>query len=222
LSLRLRSGRSPLATLAVLAALALPAHADDDEPAIVKMKFTERGDDLRVTTSIAQLFDSAAYEALTSGFPSTVVIRMWIYDKSSSEPIGFQLLQRRVVYDLWDDVYTVRLDGPEGRKTIEVKERSKAFTLVTGLDGVALAPLSDIPYETHHVLATVAELNPVSKETLAEVRRWLSQGTGGGLDRGGSFFGSFVSVFVNPKVAEADRVLRVRSQPFYRPTPKAR
>jgi len=51
------------------------------------------------------------------------------------------------------------------------------------------------------------------------VRRWLSQGTGGGLDRGGAFFGSFVSVFVNPKIAEADRVLRLRSQPFYRPKP---
>jgi hypothetical protein len=215
----------PVAIVVALTALAVPARADDDdddEPAIVKMKFIERGGDLTVTTSIAQLFDSAAYEALASGFPSTVVIRMWVYDRKSSEPVGFQLLQRRVVYDLWDDVYTVRLDGPAGRKTIEVKERSKAFTLLTGLDGVALAPLGDIPYETHHVLAMVAELNPVSKETQAEVRRWLSQGTGGGLDRGGSFFGSFVSVFVNPKVAEADRVLRVRSQPFYRPTPKAR
>ena len=195
--------------IAIVAALAGTSRADggddddDDEPELVKMKFSERGDNLTVTTQIAQLFDSAAYEALGSGFPSTVVIRMWVYDKKS------------------DDVYTVRLDGPGGRKTVEVKERSKAFTLLTSLDHLAIAPLTDVPYETHHVLAMVAELNPVSKETLAEVRRWLSQDTSGGLDRGGSFFGSFVSVFVNPKVAEADRVLRIRSQPFYRPTPKA-
>jgi len=70
-----------------------------------------------------------------------------------------------------------------------------------------------------YMLAMEVELNPVSKETLAEVRRWLSQGTGGGLDRGGAFFGSFVSVFVNPKIAAADRVLRIRSQPFFRPKP---
>jgi len=208
--------------IAIVAALAGTSRADggdddDDEPQIVKMKFAERGDNLTVSTSIAQLFDSAAYEALGSGFPSTVVIRMWVYDKKSENPIAFQLLQRRVVYDLWDDVYTVRLDGPGGRKTIEVKERSKAFTLLTSLDYQAVAPLTDVPYETHHVLAMVAELNPVSKETLAEVRRWLSQDTSGGLDRGGSFFGSFVSVFVNPKIPEADSVIRVRSQPFYRP-----
>jgi hypothetical protein len=62
-------------------------------------------------------------------------------------------------------------------------------------------------------------LNPVDKKTLAEVQRWLSQGTGGGLDRGGVFFGSFVSVFVHPKIADADAVVELRSQPFYRPKP---
>ena len=55
-------------------------------------------------------------------------------------------------------------------------------------------------------------------KTLTEVRRWLSQSSGG-IDRGGVFFGSFVSAFVNPKIAPADRVLRIRSQPFYRPKP---
>ena len=94
-----------------------------------------------------------------------------------------------------------------------------ALKLLTSLDEVPIARAADIPYEDHHVLAIEAELNPVSQQTLAEVRRWLTQGTGGGLDRGGSFFGSFVSVFVNPKVAAADRVIRIQSQPFYRPKP---
>ena len=80
------------------------------------------------------------------------------------------------------------------------------------------AKLADIPYDDIYYLALRADLNPVSKETLTEVRRWLSQSSGG-IDRGGVFFGSFVSAFVNPKIAPADRVLRVRSQPFYRPKP---
>jgi hypothetical protein len=83
---------------------------------------------------------------------------------------------------------------------------------------VPIAQLADLPYEDLFYLAVRADLNPVSQETMTEVRRWLSQSTGG-LDRGGLFFGSFVSVFENPKIADADRVLRVRSQPFYRATP---
>jgi hypothetical protein len=124
-----------------------------------------------------------------------------------------------VVYDIWDEVYVLRLDEPTGRRTLKVKYRAAALKELTAVDNLPVARLADLPYDSTYVLSMIVELNPVSKETLAEVRRWLSQGNGGGLDRGGAFFGSFVSVFVNPKIAEADRVLNLRSQPFFRPKP---
>jgi hypothetical protein len=202
----------------VIAANPPRAHAEDDKPELVRMQMAERGDDLTVTTKVTKLFDSAAFDALDSGFPSTVVIRTWVYPKDGSDPVAFQLIQRTVVYDIWDEEYVLRLDEPGSpRKTVRVKYKAEALNLLTALDGVPIAKLADLPVESVYLLAVVAELNPVSKETLAEVRRWLSQGTGGGLDRGGAFFGSFVSVFVNPKIADADRVLRLRSQPFFRP-----
>lgn len=213
-----------LVAFALLCLVASPALADDDDddddaPAVERMRFAERGDNLVVTANLTRLFDAGTYEKLDKGFVSTVVIRMWVYRAGSGEPVSFQLLQRRCVFDLWDEIYEVRLDGPGGRVTRKVKFRADALKLLTSLDEVPIARTADIPYEDHHVLAIEAELNPVSQQTLAEVRRWLTQGTGGGLDRGGSFFGSFVSVFVNPKVAAADRVIRIQSQPFFRPRP---
>ena len=205
----------------VLAFLAVTsiARADDDKPELHKFRFIERGQSLTITanpTPLVKLFDSAAYEALDSGFTSTVVIRIWIYPKGSTDPVAFVLLQRQVLYNLWDEVFELRIDG---RAPIKEKRQSEALKKLTALDDLPVARLATLPYEQVYMLAMQVELNPVSKETLAEVRRWLSQGTGGGLDRGGAFFGSFVSVFVNPKIPEADRVLRVRSQPFYRPKP---
>ena len=205
----------------VLAFLAVTsiARADDDKPELHKFRFIERGQNLTITanpTPLAKLFDSAAYEALDSGFTSTVVIRIWIYPKGSTDPVAFVLLQRQVLYNLWDEVFELRIDG---RAPIKEKRQSEALKKLTAVDDLPVARLASLPYEQIYLLAMQVELNPVSKETLAEVRRWLSQGTGGGLDRGGAFFGSFVSVFVNPKIPEADRVLRVRSQPFYRPKP---
>ncbi|MGE5186528.1 MAG: hypothetical protein ACM31C_30945 [Acidobacteriota bacterium] len=205
--------------LAVLALLlvALPAGADD-EPEIQRMRFVERGDDLTVTTSITKLFDASAFTALGSGFLTTVEIQMWVYPKESTEPISYYRLVRSAVYDMWDEIYTVK--QCDACKPVKVRSPADALRLLTSLDDVPTgAKLLDIPYEDIYYLAIRADLNPVSKETLAEVRRWLSQSTGGGLDRGSVFFGNFVSVFVNPKIAEADRVLRVRSQPFYRPRP---
>ncbi|MBL0214336.1 MAG: hypothetical protein IPQ07_10655 [Myxococcales bacterium] len=209
-----------LAVLILIVAAPAAARADDDErPELQKMRFVERGEQLHVTASLAKLFDRAAYEALDSGFTSTAVIRIWIYPRDSTEPVAFMLIQRQVLYNLWDEVYELKFDESAGRKVVKEKRKAEALRRITSLDDLAVAPLASLPYDQIYLLAMEVELNPVSKETLAQVRRWLSQGTGGGLDRGGAFFGSFVSVFVNPKIAEADRVIRIRSQPFYRPKP---
>jgi hypothetical protein len=205
-----------LFVLAVLL-VALPARADD-EPEVERMRFVERGDDLTVTASITKLFDSAAYSALGSGFLTTVEVQIWVYPKDSDRPVAYNLLKRSVVYDMWDEIYTVK--PCDSCKAVKVKSPAEALKLLATLEDEPVAKLADIPYDDIYYLAIRADLNPVSKETMAEVRRWLSQGQGGGLDRGSVFFGNFVSVFVNPKIAEADRVLRVRSQPFYRPMPK--
>jgi hypothetical protein len=206
--------RFAIAFVLVVATFAAPGAYADDKPEVQRMRFIERGDDLTVTTTIPRLFDSAAYDALESGFQSTVVIRMWVYPRDSTEPVAFKLIERTARYDPWDENFVLRDDE---HRQVKVKRKSDALKLLTSIEDVPIARLAELPYDQVFLLAMVVELNPVSKETLAEVRRWVSQSTGGGIDRGGAFFGSFVSVFVNPKIPDADRVLRIRSQPFYRP-----
>jgi hypothetical protein len=209
-----------LVTLATVAMATQPAAAQDGGLEKQTMRFTERGTTVYVTGDVAKLFDARAYDKLENGLTSTVVIRLWVYPENRAKPTGFVLLHRTCVYDLWGEIYSCALSGPSGRRTYKVKFKAEALKMLTGLDQVPIADVKDVLFDERYVVAIVAELNPVSKETLAEVRRWLSEGSGGGLDRGGSFFGSFVSVFVNLKIPEADRVVRVRSQPFYRPRPK--
>lgn len=210
------------ALLACACALGLGGAAradDDDRPIQHDLRFIERDELLTIASvpkkgsPLARLFDSAAYNALASGFTSTVVIRIWIYPRDATDPVAFVLYERKVLYNLWDEVYELKLDG----KIVKEKRQAEALKHLTSIEDLPVARLSVLPTGKEFLLAMQAELNPVSKATLAEVRRWLSQGNGGGLDRGGAFFGSFVSVFVNPKIPEADRVIRVRSQPFYRP-----
>jgi hypothetical protein len=199
-----------------LVLVAVPALADEDEsPTLVRMRFVEHGDDLTVTTKVQKLFDESAYTALSSGFPSTILIGTAVYPKNEREPIEGRVFVRTVVYDLWDEVYVIRLD--EHAKPIKVKFQSEALKILTSLDDLPIARNADLPAEDIFYLTMTVKLNPVDKKTLAEVQRWLSQGTAGGLDRGGAFFGNFVSVFVHPKIADADSVLVLRSQPFYRP-----
>jgi hypothetical protein len=66
------------------------------------------------------------------------------------------------------------------------------------------------------VLAVRGYLNPISEDLLIEVRRWLVQPARGQrrLGAGDSFFGSFVSIFVNPRIEDSERQVHFVSQPF--------
>jgi hypothetical protein len=56
---------------------------------------------------------------------------------------------------------------------------------------------------------------------LADVRHWLVEPARGQrrLGAGDSFFGSFVSIFVNPRIEDSERQLRFVSQPFFFTSP---
>lgn len=207
-----------LVCAAMVSILAAPAARADNRIVDKKMWFGERKGKLAVTTSFTELLDREAYERLSSGFATTIVARIYVYRVGQDDPVSAVMASFRVVYDLWDEVYVVRIDGPQGRRTARVATRADALKELTELREVPIADLADIPRGVNHFMAMVVELNPVSKELLAEMRRWLTKPAGStSIDRSSSFFGSFVSVFVNPKLPEADRVLLFRSQPFYRP-----
>ena len=191
---------------------------DDDDITFRKMRFAERAGNLTVTARFRDLFDARSLRKLSSGLVSNVVIRIYVFEKASPEaPVSFVLASLQVVYDLWDEVYTVQTAGPLGAKKQRFTSKQAAVAAVTTLDEFPIAPLSRIKIGPHHFVAMVVELNPVSEELLAEMRRWLSRSASDtSLDTGSSFFGSFVSVFVNPKLPEADAVLKLQSQPFYR------
>lgn len=196
----------------------LPRAASAQSADLKRMRFAEQGTNLVVTTSFTGLFDQKAYEDLSSGVPTSVVVRLYVYARGGDRelPVSFTIASFRVVYDLWDETYVLDEEGPMGRKSRKIEQRADVLRALTMLSRYPIAPLSRIGIGPHYFLAMVVELNPVEQEFLAETRRWLSKRSDERFDSGSSFFGSFVSVFVNPKIQEADRMLRLRSQPFYR------
>lgn len=199
---------------------AIPSARADDTIETVELGFAERRGKLVVKELGLSplLFDEGAYRKLKENpLATAIVVRLYVYRKGEEQPISYALLSIRIVYDLWLEQYEVRMDGPSGQQNGTYPRLDQAYKVITEIGDVPVADLIDIPIGPHHYLGMVAELNPISDETMAEVRRWLTRPAGAAsLERGTSFFGSFVSVFVNAKLPQADRVVRARSQPFYR------
>ena len=131
-------------------------------------------------------------------------------DDESLKPLMVQADE--VVYDLWDEVYRIRVSGPG-------EERNLA---VLTIDGVLrqCADVKDLPLGDRqvlvpgrpHFLGVIVDVNPVSPQMLEQMRRWVSRPAGStGIGPGDALFGSFVGLFVR-QIGTSDRTLRFKTQ----------
>jgi hypothetical protein len=207
-------GRGPL--VAALLLLSVAARADEDPVPVRPLRFADKAGQLVVSGDFADAFDAALVEQLGNGFAQTIFVRAWLYRDGVELPVWFTAATFRVLYAQWDEVYYVRVRDSTGERNLKLAARADALREATTLRELPVAPLDKLERGAGYVLGVVVEVNPVAPELVAEVRRWLARPRGGAVG-GDSFFGTFVSVFVNPKVPTADRTLRFRSQELLRP-----
>jgi hypothetical protein len=186
----------------------------------VKLKhavFREQGKYLTVTVGFREMFNAQLRKRLRSGFATTVVMRIYLYEKDGSAAVAFSARTLRAVYDLWDERFLLRVHEPGRSWRRYYRSQKDVVDRLTSTWRFPVARLSKIRPGKHYFLAIIAEVNPMSEALLAEVRRWLRNPHGSRTRvYGESFFGSFVSIFVNNKIRRAERTFRLRTQPFFR------
>lgn len=211
------SGRRPgpwLAGLVLVLALLAPAASAQDEP-VRKLGLSRKGDALLVSFGYSDIFDAESRAKLTSGLPTTVLMRMSLVPHKKKTPLSFTLRNTSITYDLWDEVYHVKIEVP-GLKTknVVLDDASEAVKLASRVKKHPIS-IEDVPPGTYRLRVRV-DRNPVSKEVLKGMRSWLNRpvGSTGRLRPGDSFFGSFISFFVNKKLQKAEKTKQFRSQKF--------
>lgn len=205
-------------TLYVLIAPVVPAQGAERPPRTVGVH--RKDGRLGVSVGLRDLLWPSDGERLRSGFASRVVIRIELWRQDLAQPVAWQIRRSEVVYDIWDEKFRVQVF--EGASTTplrrQVRALEEAVDVATALRGFAITDLSRLTPGARYRFRFRADLNPLSEELVSDVRSWLkrppTQGRGGA---GESFFGSFVSIFVNPQIEESERQLSFWSQEFTEP-----
>jgi Domain of unknown function (DUF4390) len=204
---------SLLALLGAGQALAAP-------PTVRTVGVARKADKLVVSVGLQDLFGPRDVERLLSGFSTRVLIRVALVRDGGNEPVTQAMRLAEIVYDLWDEKLRVRLstEKPGVAETQVVSTPKAAVDLATSLVAFPVIESSRLEPGAGYHLSLRADLNPISEELVSNLRRWLSHPSGRGRSGSGdSFFGSFVSVFVNPRVDDSERLLQVVSQSFAPP-----
>lgn len=156
---------------------------------------------------------------LESGLPQTLVTRVYAYRSSDGAPIAVAVRSCRVVYDLWEEVYRVEVQSEAADRTVLLHTVDEVVDacLVARRMRVGTAADWRAVRGRQAYFAALVELNPLTPDTVHRIRRWLARPGGSRSTDGDAFFGSFVSLFVNRRIADAEATLRFRSQEITAP-----
>jgi hypothetical protein len=222
--LRPRTVFVALLTLAGMApATEQPARADDPLPQRTTGAVVKNGQ-LLISVGLQDLFGSTERQHLTSGFSTRILIRVALQEsgRGEGEPVALAVQRAEIVYDIWDEKFSVRVTRGLGAELRALAPNAdEAIWRATALWQFPIADTNRLRADARYVVLVRGDLNPISEDLMADVRRWLVQPARGQrrLGAGDSFFGSFVSIFVNPRIEDSERQLRFVSQPFTLPSP---
>jgi hypothetical protein len=158
------------------------------------------------------LTDPGLTNKLSNGLRMVIAMRAYVYREGQDSPVALTVRSCDVAYDLWEEVYRVHVDDPEGKRDQAVLDVKGVLRLCAEAQNLPVVRRGLLTAGVEYFLGVVVEINPVSQEMLEQMRRWMSRPAGStGIAPTNALFGSFVQLFVR-QVAASDGTLTFRTQ----------
>jgi len=210
----LRRHRGLLLLAAVLAGGILTAMADSSKQREFDLTKDKEEKTILVSFDYTDIFDDKSKKKLSSGLPTTVLMRLYLHADKKKKPLSMRMRTCKVLYDVWEEHYIVAVSTEGSKKTKKLSSRTDAVKLCGSVKKLPF-PAKDVPGGVYR-FSVVVDLNPLSKEVLEAMRKWLKRPLGdtGHLNPADSFFGSFIAIFVNEKIEPSEKTIKFESQKF--------
>lgn len=216
-----------LATMLGLAAVTAPASARADDPPkqeelpkrTANFSWSQPTKEnpnarpaLQASFSFRDMVDEAVQKKLSGGVPVIVAMRAYVLKEGEQNPIELVVRTCRVTYDLWEEVYRIRLSGPGGDRNLAATGMQGIIRNCFEAVDLRIMEKSLLTAGKPHFLGVIVEVDPVSPDQIEQMRRWVSRPAGStGIGPGDALFGSFVGLFVR-QMGTAFKTLRFRTQ----------
>lgn len=166
---------------------------------------------LRTSFSVRDALDPEIAKKLASGIAAVVALRVYAFRQGAEVPVALAVRTCRVAYDVWDEVYRIKLAVGGDDKDLAVLNLEGVARMCFDTKDFAVLAEKSVD-KRPHFLGVLFEVNPVSAQTLEQMRRWVSRPSGpSGIGPGDALFGSFVGLFVR-QIGASDKTVRFRTQ----------
>lgn len=167
---------------------------------------------LRASFSFRDVLDPALTNKLASGLPTVIAMRAYVLEEGKDEPVALAVRSCKVTYDLWDEVYRIKITGPGGERDAAALNTDGVLRQCTEPRDLPVIDRALLKTGAHYFLGVIVDVNPVSPQMLEQMRRWVSRPTGStNIGPSDALFGSFVGLFVR-QIGASDKTLKFRTQ----------
>lgn len=195
------------------------ARAEDGPPKVVPRgaTFAWDGGLLRMTVSYRDVIDAEMQKKLTSGLPTVIVLRGYVFEEGAPSPVALTIKSCRVVFDPWDEVFRIQLAVPGSETNVPSPTLEGVLRRCAEDKALPVVEASRLKPDGRYFVSALVEVNPISKDMIERIRRWVSRPAGAsGIGAGDALFGSFVGLFT-ARIGVADRQLAFRTPSFVAP-----
>jgi hypothetical protein len=169
---------------------------------------------LKGTFSYKDAIDEKIKKRLGQGLAVNIVMRGYVYRTGSTTPIALTASTCRVAYELWNETFTVVVNGVTKKAVVNI---NGVYRLCTDMVDLPISDRKTLKGSgADYYLAVKVEVNPVSPKLLKEMQAWVTRplGVSGTIGAGDALFATFVSVFMQKSVASADKIVEFRTATF--------
>jgi hypothetical protein len=169
---------------------------------------------LRASFSYRDVLTPALLSKLSNGLPNVLAMRAYVFEAGAANPIALAAKTCAISYDVWDEIYRIKLTSPEGSRDTAAVNLDGVLRLCSEARDLPIADRALMKQGTRHFLAVIVDVNPVSSEMLTQLQKWVQRPMGStAIAPGNALFGAFVGLFVR-NIGASDRTLQFRTQSF--------
>lgn len=165
-----------------------------------------------VSYSAADFADATIREDLGRGIQQEIVVRTFAYETGSTTPFAVTTHRCLVTWELWRAHPSYQVEEQTGASRQVTTSLATTDEVVQHCLVASHLPIGRPSIWAAHsgqqiAFGVVVEFNPITPDDVQRARRWIVRP-----EEDDTFFGSFVSLFVNRGLGQAERTLTFRSQ----------
>ena len=164
--------------------------------------------------SFPEGIDGPMERKLSNGPVVTIAVRVLLFREGESVPLRAVAQQCEVTYDLWEDVYRVKLSKAGRTEDLSAVNVVGVKRLCTQSQNLPITTRSVLAPGTPYFLEVLVDVNPVNEAMRAQMRQFMQRPAGAGeVGPGDALFSAIVGLTVRD-AAGSDRSLAFRTQSF--------